>query len=86
MELPFKIVEVAPTGNRLIAAADNLTVARAIRYGRGAVAEVPFDLRQKAGVILDSGSQPGGLINPCLLQMTGVTTTMTHSVNERIDD
>jgi hypothetical protein len=56
MELLFKVVEVAPSGDRLIAAADNLTVARAAFDT--AVALWPtaaIELRQKARVILKSG-------------------------------
>jgi hypothetical protein len=65
MELLFKIVEVAPTGDRLIAAADNLAVARAAFDTAVALwPNVAIELRQKARVILDSGSQPGGVIHP----------------------
>jgi hypothetical protein len=55
MEPPFKVVEVAPSGDRVIAAADNLAVARAA-YDT-AVALWPttvIELRQKATVILNS--------------------------------
>jgi hypothetical protein len=48
MELLFKIVEVAPSGDRLIAAADNLAVARA------AFDTAVIELRQKARVIVKS--------------------------------
>jgi hypothetical protein len=57
MELLFKIVEVAPSGDRVIAAADNLAVARAA-YDT-AVALWPttvIELRQKARV--RRGSSP----------------------------
>ena len=55
MELLFKAVEVAPSGDRLIAAADNLAVARAAFDT--AVPLWPttvIELRQKARVILNS--------------------------------
>jgi hypothetical protein len=55
MELLFKIVEVAPSGDRVIAPADNLAVARAA-YDT-AVALWPLaaiELRQKARVIVNS--------------------------------
>jgi hypothetical protein len=38
MDLLFKVVEGAPRGDRIIATADNLAVARGVRYCRGAVA------------------------------------------------
>jgi hypothetical protein len=55
MEPLFKVVEVAQSGDRVIAAADNLAVARAA-YDT-AVALWPttvIELRQKATVILNS--------------------------------
>jgi hypothetical protein len=33
MDLLFKVVEVAPSGDGIIATADNLAVARGVRYG-----------------------------------------------------
>jgi hypothetical protein len=63
IELLFKVVEVAPSGDRLIAAADNLAVARAAFDTAVALwPNVAIELRQKARVILDSGSQSGGVI------------------------
>jgi hypothetical protein len=56
MELLFKVVEVTPTGDRMLAAADNLAVARAA-YDT-AVALWPglaIELRQKARVIVSGG-------------------------------
>jgi hypothetical protein len=55
MELLFKVVEVASTGDRIIAAADNLMVARAafdtaVSLWPGSAIE----LRQKARVISSS--------------------------------
>ena len=55
MKLLFKVVEVAPKGDRLLAAADNLMVARAAFDT--AVALWPtsaIELRQKARVILNN--------------------------------
>jgi hypothetical protein len=55
MDLLFKVVEVAPSGDRVIATADNLAVARAA-YDT-AVALWPgaaIELRQKARVIVKS--------------------------------
>jgi len=55
MELLFKVVEVAPSGDRLIAAADNLAVARAAFDTAVALwPNVAIELRQKARVILSS--------------------------------
>ena len=57
MELAFKIVEVVPSGDRIIATADNLAVARAafdtaVSLWPGSTIE----LRQKARVIASSGA------------------------------
>jgi hypothetical protein len=55
MELLFKVVEVASTGDRMIAAADNLMVARAAFDT--AVSLWPgssIELRQKARVVVRS--------------------------------
>jgi len=55
MELLFKIVEVAPSGDRMIAAADNLVVARAAYDTAVALwPQVAIELRQKARVIVNS--------------------------------
>jgi hypothetical protein len=55
MELLFKIVEVAPSCDRLVAAADNLAVARAAYDTAVALCpQAAIELRQKARVILDS--------------------------------
>jgi hypothetical protein len=55
MELLFKVVEVAPSGDRLIAAADNLAVVRAAFDTAVALwPNVAIELRQKARVILSS--------------------------------
>ena len=56
MDLNFKVVEVAPSGDRIIATADNLAVARAafdtaVSLWPGAA----IGLRQKARVIVSSG-------------------------------
>jgi hypothetical protein len=55
MDLNFKVVEVAPSGDRIIATADNLAVARAafdtaVSLWPGSAIE----LRQKARVIAHS--------------------------------
>jgi hypothetical protein len=55
MELLFKVIEIAPTGDRIIPTADNLMVARAafdtaVSLWPGAA----FELRQKARMIVDS--------------------------------
>ena len=55
MELSSKVVEVVPTGDRIIATADNLAVARAAFDT--AVSLWPgtaIELRQKARVIVSS--------------------------------
>jgi hypothetical protein len=55
MDLSFKVVEVVPTGDRIIATADNLAVARAAFDT--AVSLWPgtaIELRQKARVIVSS--------------------------------
>jgi hypothetical protein len=55
MELNYKVVEVAPSGDRIIATADNLAVARAAFDT--AVSLWPgssIELRQKARVIVQS--------------------------------
>ena len=55
MELSFKVVEVVPTGDRIIATADNLAVTRAAFDT--AVSLWPgtaIELRQKAWVIVSS--------------------------------
>jgi hypothetical protein len=55
MDLLFKVMEVAPSGDRIIAMADNLAVARAA-FDR-AVSLWPgsaIELRQKARVIASS--------------------------------
>ena len=55
MELLFKIVEVAPSGDRVIAAADNLAVARAAYDTAVALwPQAAIELRQKARVIVNS--------------------------------
>jgi hypothetical protein len=55
MELLFKIVEVAPSGDRMIAAADNLAVARAAYDTAVALwPQAAIELRQKARVILNN--------------------------------
>jgi hypothetical protein len=55
MELLFKIVEVAPSGDRVIAAADNLAVARAAYDTAVALwPQAAIELRQKARVILSN--------------------------------
>ena len=55
MELLFKVVEVAPSGDRVIAAADNLAVARAAYDTAVALwPQAAIELRQKARVILNS--------------------------------
>jgi hypothetical protein len=56
MELLFKVVEVTPTGARLLAAADNLAVARAAYDTSVALwPGLVIELRQKAQVIATSG-------------------------------
>jgi hypothetical protein len=55
MDLNFKVVEIAPSGDRIIATADNLAVARAAFDT--AVSLWPglaIELRQKARVIASS--------------------------------
>jgi hypothetical protein len=57
MELAFKVVEVVPSGDRIIASADSLAVARAaidtaVSLWPGSTTE----LRQKARVIASSGA------------------------------
>jgi hypothetical protein len=55
MELLFKVVEVAPSGDRIIATADNLAVARAAYDTAVALwRKSGMELRQKARVILKS--------------------------------
>jgi hypothetical protein len=55
MELLFKIVEVTASGDRLIAIADNLAVARASFDTAVALwPEAAIELRQKARVIVKS--------------------------------
>ena len=55
MELLFKVVEVAPSGDRVIAAADNLAVARAAYDTAVALwPQAAIELRQKARVIVNS--------------------------------
>jgi hypothetical protein len=55
MELLFEIVEVAPSGYRLVAAADNLAVARAAYDTAVALwPQAAIELRQKARVIVNS--------------------------------
>lgn len=53
MDLLFKVVEVAPSGDRIIATADNLAVAPAAFDTAVALwPTVTIELRQKARVIL----------------------------------
>ena len=55
MELLFKVVEVAPSGDRVIAAADNLAVARAAYDTAVALwSQAAIEHRQKARVIVNS--------------------------------
>jgi hypothetical protein len=55
MELSFKIVEVAPSGDRIIATADNLAVARAAFDTAVSLwPQASIELRQKARVIANS--------------------------------
>jgi hypothetical protein len=55
MDLLFKVVEVAPSGDRTIATADNLAVARAAFDTAVSLWPVsPIELRQKARVIASS--------------------------------
>jgi hypothetical protein len=55
MELLFKVVEVAPSADRVIAAADNLAVARAAYDTAVALwPQATIELRQKARVIVNS--------------------------------
>jgi hypothetical protein len=55
MELLFKVVEVVPSGDRMIAAADNLAVARvAFDTAVALRPQAAIELRQKARVIVNS--------------------------------
>jgi hypothetical protein len=55
MELLFKVVEVAPSGDRIIATADNLAVARAAFDTAVALwPNLAMELRRKARVIVKS--------------------------------
>jgi hypothetical protein len=55
MELLFQVVEVAPSGDRIIATADNLAVARAAFDTAVALwPQAAIELRQKARVIVNS--------------------------------
>jgi hypothetical protein len=55
MDLLFKVVEVAPSGDRIIATADNLAVARAAFDTAVALwPNVAIELRQKARIVLKS--------------------------------
>jgi hypothetical protein len=59
MDLLFKVVEVAPSGDRMIATADNLAEgARGVRYGGVAVAW--NDDRVAAEGASDAASRDGG--------------------------
>jgi hypothetical protein len=56
MELLFRVVEVAPSSDQVIANADNLAVARAAFDTAVALwPNVEIELRQKARVILSRG-------------------------------
>jgi hypothetical protein len=56
MEMLFKVVEVAPSGDRIVATADNLAVARAAYDTAVALwPNLTIELRQKARVISRSG-------------------------------
>jgi hypothetical protein len=54
MDLLFKVAEAAPSGERIIATADKLAVARAAFMAVSLWPDLTIELRQKARVIASS--------------------------------